>query len=315
MGHESEGVVRREAVACIAAVYRHQQIPPQCLDMIFSVIAHCAVNDFYWEVKVNALGFWSTVMCRQFSHQGMIDGTFPAVTFSKEHKKIITLTDKEIQLRLRKVLNELSLRGCLGVLMTCMQDNDLEVAKKTVAVVEKLLRYLNKYNFIEQYNKTKKATAENGKVPVLDSNYSEFYGNNSSGENGPVVRNNADFSKTTEVTLTQDNGGCGANGDCFPDDTIIESIVQEQDVVLLSNNYRANCNPTCDDVKMGQIDENLFKKYATISPDEFLHFINNTDLVKLIENKSEWLQHTENFSTLLDDVLRSFGHNVDLDCY
>ena len=57
-------------------------------------MAHCAVNDFYWEVKVNSLDFWRNVICRQFCHQGMIDGTFPAVTFSKEHKKIITLTDK-----------------------------------------------------------------------------------------------------------------------------------------------------------------------------------------------------------------------------
>lgn len=57
-------------------------------------MAHCAVNDFYWEVKINALDFWSRVICRQLSHQGMIDGTFPAVTFSKEHKKIITLNEK-----------------------------------------------------------------------------------------------------------------------------------------------------------------------------------------------------------------------------
>jgi BRCA1-associated ATM activator 1 len=309
LAHESEGVVRREAVACIAAVYRYQQIPPQCLDMIFSVIAHCAVNDFYWEVKVNALGFWSTVICRQFTHQGMIDGTFPAVTFSKEHKKIITLTDKEIQLRLRKVLNELSLRGCLGILMACMQDSDLEVVRKVITVVEKLLRYLSKYNFIEEYNKSKNGTTESVIKPVIDSNYSEFFNNNLAEDKNPIVRNNADFSKTTEITMSQDNG------DCCPNDMIIDSIVQEQDLVLLSNNYKANLNLTCEDVKMGKIDENLFKKYATVSTDEFLHFINNTDLAKVIENKSDWLQHCENFSTLLDDVLRSFGHNVDLDCY
>lgn len=94
LGAEGEGVVRREAVACIVAIYNHQQIPPHCLDIIFSVMAHSAVNDFYWEVKVHALDFWSTVICRQATHQGMIDGVFPAVTFSKEHKKIITLTDK-----------------------------------------------------------------------------------------------------------------------------------------------------------------------------------------------------------------------------
>lgn len=239
----------------------------------------------------------------------MIDGTFPAVTFSKEHKKIITLTDKEIQLRLRKVLNELSLRGCLGILMACMQDTDVEVVKKVVTVVEKLLRYLSKYNFMEEYNKSKNGTAERVVKPVIDSNYSEFFNNNLAGAHNPVVRNNADFSKTMEVTISQESN------ECCPDDMIIDSIVKEKDLVLLANYCRDNLNLECKEVKLGQIDENLFKKYATVSADEFLHFINNTNLEKLIENRSEWLQHCENFSTLLDDVLRSFGHNVDLDCY
>jgi BRCA1-associated ATM activator 1 len=239
----------------------------------------------------------------------MIDGTFPAVTFSKEHKKIITLTDKEIQLRLRKVLNELSLRGTLGILIACLQDSDLEVVKKSVTVVEKLLRYLNKYNFMEEYNSSKKGTSENGVKPVMDSNYSEFFNSNLAGGFKPAVRNNADFSKTTEVTISPETV------DCCPDDMIIDSIVQEQDFVLLSNNYKQNCSIDCDHVELGQIDEDLFKKFATVSADEFLNFITSTDLEKLIEKKSEWLQHSENFSTLLDDVLRSFGHNVDLDCY
>lgn len=311
LGGESEGVVRREAVACIAAIYRYQQIPPACLDMIFSVMAHCAVNDFYWEVKVNALNFWRSVICRQFTHQGMIDGTFPAVTFSKEHKKIITLTDKEIQLRLRKVLNELSLRGCLGILVACLQDTDLEVIKKATISVEKLLQYLNKYNFIEEYTKSKNGGSNSGpKKPVLDSNYSEFL-NNLAGDNNPVVRNNADFRKTTEITIEKSS----ENGECCPDDMVIDSIVKSDDISLLSTTYSANMNVKCDNVEMGQIDENLFKKFATVSADEFLTFITKTNLQELIEQKSEWLQHSETFSTLLDDVLLSFGHEMDLDCY
>lgn len=240
----------------------------------------------------------------------MVDGAFPAVTFSKEHKKIITLTDKEIQLRLRKVLNELSLRGCLGIMMACLQDSDLEVVKKSVELVKKLLGYLNKYNFIEEYNSSKKGTTDNGVKPSWDSNYSIFFNNNLAGGFNPAVRNNADFSKTTEVTIAPEPEAV----ECCPDDMIIDSIVQEQDFVLLSNNYKKNLNITCT-VELGEIDENLFKKYATVSADDFLNFITSTDLEKLIENKSEWLQHSENFSTLLDDVLRSFGHNVDLDCY
>ncbi|CRK88217.1 CLUMA_CG001998, isoform A [Clunio marinus] len=309
LGAESEGVVRREAVACITAVYRQHQIQPACLDLIFSVLTHCAVNDFYWQVRVNALGFWRTVICRQFSHQGMIDGTFPAVTFSKEHKKIITLNDKEIHLRLRKVLNELSLRGCLGILISCLQDSDLEVIKVAVAIVDRIMIYLNKYNFVEEYNKSKKPTtvSVDPVKPVIDSNYSEFE-NNLHETKGPVVRNNADFRKKTEVSISKENG------ECCPDDTIIDLIVQSDDILLLTNKCKMNLQVTCE-ISMGKIDENLFKKYATVSPDEFLDFVTKTNFDELIKEKSEWLKHSENFSTLLDDVLRSFGISMDLDCY
>ena len=313
LGNESEGVVRREAVACITAVYKHQQIHTNCLDLIFSVLAHCVVNDFYWEVKVNALSFWSVVICRQFTHQGMIDGTFPAVTFSKEHKKIITLTDKEIHLRLNKVLNELSLRGCLGILVECLQDGDLEVIKKCVTVVQKLMGYLNKYNFVEEYNRNKKAAPiiSTPVKPVIDSNYSEFLNNPAGAQ--PAVRNNADFSKTTEVSISNENGEVSKEEtNC---NSVIESILGEKDFNLLCKTYKTNLNIKCNNLEMGQIDTNLFKKYATVSPDQFIDFISKTDFDVLLERKSEWLQHSENFSTLLDDVLRSFGQNVDLDCY
>lgn len=103
---ESEGVVRREGVALLTAIYEKKKlVPPRdSLDRVFSVMTYCAVNDLYWEVKTNALKFWMEVMCRQFQHQGVIDNTFPSVTFSKEHKKIVQLTQKEILLRLTKVI-------------------------------------------------------------------------------------------------------------------------------------------------------------------------------------------------------------------
>lgn len=319
LGAESEGVVRREAVACICAVYKHQQIPPHCLDLIFSIVAHCAVNDHYWEVKVNALQFWRVVICRQFVHQGMIDGTFPTVTFSKEHKKIITLTDKEIQLRLRKVLNELALRGCLGIIVACLQDSDLEVVRKAVCVMKKFMGYLNKYNFVEEYFKSKNGgstSSHDVKVPVIDSNYADLKGVNLAAANGSIVRNNADFNKTTEVCMEIPPTGNGKEcPDDFPDANVIESIVKDQDINLLSKVYADNLQVDCKHVKLGQIDENLYKKFASVTPDDFLNYVTKVNFDELIANKSEWLLHLETFASLLDDVLLSFGHQLDLDCY
>lgn len=213
-----------------------------------------------------------------------------------------------------KVLNELSLRGCLGILIACLQDSDLEVVKKAIFVVDKMLTRLNKYNFVEVYNKGKKTAAVNigpSKLPVLDSNYSEF-DRNLTGAADPVVRNNADnIMKRTEISVSISN----ENGETCPDEMIIESIVKADDLTLLANTCKSNLNLKCDEVKLGQIDEHLFKKYATVSPDEFISFVTKNDLKCLVDSKSEWLQLSEDFSSLLDDVLRSFGNNMDLDCY
>lgn len=307
IGTESEGVVRREAVACITAIYNHQQIPQQCFDIIFSVLAHCAVNDFYWEVKVNALEFWKCVIYRQFVHQGMIDGAFPAVTFSKEHKKIITLNEREIHLRLRKVLNELSLRGCLGILVSCLQDSDLEVIKKVVSILEQIMGYLNKYNYIDEYKLSDQTgTASTSSKPVIDSNYAEF---KSIHAIDAEVRNSADISKTTEVIMSMENGKIKS---------ILDSIRDTDDMTLLADTYNSNLYLDTKPCDPGLIDENLFKTFAAFTADDFLNFVIDTDLKKIISEKSEWIHHTETFSTLLDDVLRSFGEHdddVELDCY
>lgn len=308
IGTESEGVVRREAVACITAIYNYQQIPQQCFDIIFSVLAHCAVNDFYWEVKVNALEFWKCVISRQFVHQGMINGTFPAVTFSKEHKKIITLNDKEIQLRLRKVLNELALRGCLGVLVSCLEDSDLEVIRKVVSIIDQIMQNLDKYNFTEEYKKTRVTSAASSSVkPVIDSNYAEFKSITSAKDSD--VRNTADISKTTEVIISVENGQVNS---------ILDSIRETDDITLLANTYSTNLHLDTKPCESSLIDENLFKTFAEFTADDFLNFVSNTDLKQIVNEKSEWIHHTETFSTLLDDVLRSFREHdddVELDCY
>ena len=85
------------------------------LSNVFMVMAYAAVSDLHWEVKVNALEFWEKVIERQMSDQGMIDGVFPSVTFSKENRKIVLLTENEIKLRLNKVLGELARIRCLQV--------------------------------------------------------------------------------------------------------------------------------------------------------------------------------------------------------
>lgn len=82
---------------------------------IYKQLFTTATSDLHWEVKVNALSFWDSVIDHETANQGMIDGAFPAVTFSKTSRKIVTLTPPEIQKRLRLVLDELQSIGCLQV--------------------------------------------------------------------------------------------------------------------------------------------------------------------------------------------------------
>lgn len=74
-----------------------------------------AVLDFHWEVKISALKFWKHVIKSHLSDQGVLDGHFPKVTFSKEHRKIVSLNETEIKRRLNKALDELMKQNCLGV--------------------------------------------------------------------------------------------------------------------------------------------------------------------------------------------------------
>uniref|UniRef100_A0A8D8E4B2 BRCA1-associated ATM activator 1 n=1 Tax=Culex pipiens TaxID=7175 RepID=A0A8D8E4B2_CULPI len=321
--NESEGVVRREAVNTIREIYSNHKIQAQCLDAVFSVLAFSAANDLYWEVKLNALVFWKVVMCRQFQHQGMIDGTFPAVTFSKEHKKIITLTNKEILLRLRKVLNELSLRGCLGVLLACLGDDcDLEVVRQTVEIIRRLMCYLNKYNYMEECVNRRVEPASDDRsafVAVIDTNYSE-HKRPSDHQLKSAQRNDADYSSG--------NVPCLINSD-----EIIDSIVNLDDVNLLSITYKHNMSvsssgpePTATTMtpagggchcEASKHHDDLFRKYAEVSPEDFLKQVAATDFDELIAGRESWLRKTESFGSLLDDVLFSYyaAEVNEADCY
>lgn len=282
---------------------------------MFSALVYCACNDLYWEVKVNALRFWRKVMCRQFQHQGMIDGTFPTVTFSKEHKKIVTLNEKEILMRLKRVLHELSIRGCLGVFLECLEDeNDVEVVKETIPIVEILMNYLNKYNYVVE---SVSPTAQNGKqqLPIFDTNYSELRSNVSVAQEKPLDNNHAPEDIIVDepmVPMTDEEA-----------DRIIDSIVDSDDLHLLSEQYRNNMSVRSDDnecdmgdLKPNKIPDNYCAKFAHVTGDVFLEKIQKIELGNLLKKRTEWMEKTESFPSLLEDILFSFGDCVnDSDCY
>lgn len=87
----------------------------EVIDSMLRAMSVAAVFDLHWEVKTNALMFWDHFVKSHLTDQGMLDNSFPNVTFSKEHRKIVALNETEIKKRLNKALDELARQSCLGV--------------------------------------------------------------------------------------------------------------------------------------------------------------------------------------------------------
>lgn len=153
--NEPEGIVRCEAATLISDIYFYQSFQEDNMPSIYKIMSHAVISDLHWEVKYNALLFWEHVINNELKNQGMIDGSFPTVTFSTENKKIVTLTNAEIAKRLNKALNRLSKCGCLGVFtIAIMEDYQFQVSKRAVNIVNILKDLVTKYNVKPESNKT-----------------------------------------------------------------------------------------------------------------------------------------------------------------
>lgn len=284
--NESEGIVRKEAIICVTHMYLKNRLQTSSIKPVFSALAIIGIDDLYWEVKVAALIFWESVINMLFVRQGMIDGTFPSVTFSKEAKKIVTLTETEITTRILKILNELSQIGCLNVILNCLSDDcdcDLEVVKVAVRVVRTLFQKLDKYSFYE------KVLNEDNPLP------STSYVNKMEKLSLPSILHASPNNETSPKQQGKDA------------ESVINEIFALKDSELL-----ANClfKQTISDKKQEE------KTLTVIKPKEFIMQIKKIDLDKVVEIRKNWFHSTESLSTLLDDIiLASKTQNQFAECY
>lgn len=131
-------------------LYCYERIEEERIPEIYQIMATTVTVDLHWEVRIKALKFWEEFIWERLKYQGMIDGSFPEVTFSKEQKKIIVLNANEIRRRLNKVLNELNSNGCLEVLVKVIaNDPDIEVVEAAVQITDKFAKLLQKYKMTD----------------------------------------------------------------------------------------------------------------------------------------------------------------------
>nr|CAD7400462.1 unnamed protein product [Timema poppensis] len=289
-------------------------------DEIYQAMTIAATSDLYWEVKVNVLSFWEKVIEQQMSDQGMIDGVFPNVTFSKENRKIVTLTSEVIKLRLNKALEELARLGCLQALLSGIYDCDLQVVHKAVAITQSLLDLLYKNGVsptnTAAVNPDKKLKITNGCKDICSPSEKTF---NRSISESQVSLFNQEFaenlfsigsppdnmSETPPHSLEQVDDSSTSNSPA----RVIETIVFDSDINLLSKVYHRS---------MSVSNQVPTPSHRSITAKEFLLILGNINLNNLVAERNRWLDYySDNLDSLLDDLISSHrepGQNI-IDCY
>lgn len=249
-----------------------------------------ALSDFHWEVQHSALKFWKMVYQSFLTDQGMLDGVFPPVTFSRQSRKIVTLNESEIQRRLMQTLDELASIGCLTVFVVLIDDEtELDIMDTALTISLELIDILDRYKVPDLLKP----------IPGDPTNIKELTAH---------VKEEKDIFPDPDAMLE------------FPDeqtvDNVIESILNVDDVNLLSNIYERHMslhnNKTETTIKP------KVKLLRFASPYLFVRFVKGTDFRTIIEEKRKWNIGIRNLSSLLDDVLGIYEINGEvnaLDCY
>ncbi|KAI5652104.1 hypothetical protein NE865_00442 [Phthorimaea operculella] len=282
-----EGVVRREACNVLRHIYQNislSKLPPTFKNTLYEHMVSSALSDFHWEVQLSALKFWGRVIQTLLNDQGMLDGTFPQITFSKETRKIVTLNDAEIQKRLLRTLEQLSSIGCLTVLVKLLhEDVDVEIMEVALSFSLDLITVLDKY-----------------KVPEIITKYE-----NEANSVEELYSGVKDEDVDEEMASTSD--------DAKQSDKVIEGILNSDDINLLANIYESHMNITKKEERSLKT-----KLHKQASPYLFVNHVKKTNFKAIIEKKKQWREGIRSLASLLDDVIGVYEINEDvntLDCY
>ncbi|XP_053969942.1 uncharacterized protein LOC128871850 [Anastrepha ludens] len=339
--NESEGIVRKEALRTLTKLNELRKIPSRFRDTFYSTLAYSVVSDLHWEVKVEALNCWKSEIRNMLSDEGMIDGIFPPVTFSKEKRKIVQLNAKEISLRFSKVLNELSQRGCLGVILKCLsEDCDVVVIREAKCLVKKLVDKLDEYDYAStsETDVTKNRSDltnwdNNENVPtspllLSDSNQDSLI------QNSPTLNNVPPISVKIEDNIEVFVSGDAEVVQFLDSDEIIESILDSKDINLLAEAYEKKlqtngeggeyepsaASQLCADNERRIIHPLYYRRFGNVSVKEFFSTIKRTDFEEKICKQDEWFLSDENFTSLLNEILHMIKpekdcEKISADCY
>lgn len=269
--HQGEDMVRREAVNVLAAIYANQRTTPTFQNNLYEVMLSAALDDLNWEVQLAALNFWRGAIQNHLTYRGMLDGKFPAVTFSKEKRKIIVLNDAEIRRQLTAILNHLSNIGCLTVLLECMDETQhIEVISQANCIANEILEMLDNYNFSkigEQIGNVKMETVDESIKHKLEFKEMVLYSAISEEERNMVI----------------------------------ESILSVDQVELITNLYDNNHQTKSEEM---EIDISYNPRRELVDPNTFLEHVRSKDYTSIIKYRKECdAPFVCTLDQLLDEIL------------
>ncbi|KAF6207733.1 hypothetical protein GE061_016181 [Apolygus lucorum] len=286
--NETEGIVRVGAAKCVTELHSRKILCSNNLGVVYDVMSHSARNDLHWEVKVECLEFWRSVLCISVHDQGMTDGSFPEFVYSKEQKKIIKLTPMEISQRLSKTLKMLGDIGCLHVLYDAFyNDPDLAVQKKASNLLKNVIYVIRRWK-VNTYEESKNCRYSDYTPPDGETNLWDF----PSWETMDLIFMNR------------------------ASEDVIEQIVSQTDAELLRGMADVSIEvrktlPHIERVVMSDI--------------EFVRKMRNVNVDKVLEGREEWIcDASQKTTSLLDDILLFMNEDATmkgsldrnaLDCY
>lgn len=286
--------MRKEYCYLIGQIYRKSDLSEKHEALIFPTMAHIACLDLYWEAKIAAIQFWHQAIVREFCQNGVIDGAFPAVTFSKEHRKIVTLTPKVIEQRLNTIFEKLQNHGALGVMLECLNDEcDLKVVEEASVCALRMEKFLQQYDYRK-----------------VESNLANLSLQNARKATAGTAQSSVLFMPPKEKAAEAADG---------MSDDIIESIVTMDDINLLGNTL-TNKEESASQPELGsasQVDMKFFERMRGVDAKEYFRCSAMLDLPSLMKTRGAWLQKNDSFGCLLDDMLFSLqlGDASNADCY
>ncbi|XP_063837828.1 uncharacterized protein LOC135086934 isoform X2 [Ostrinia nubilalis] len=279
--HNPEGMVRMEAINVLTELYVHQRLPKSFIKCLYSKMTISAIDDLHWEVQLSALNFWKQVIQSLLSDRGMIDGKFPAMTFSKEKRKIITLNNAEITRQLTCIMDSLSSIGCLDVLVECLNEEyNTTVMEQAYAISKDIMSILDYYKY---------------EIPSITDFSSSAM---------------SDQLQNFELNIASDPMGFDSdmmsfdNSDIVDRNVIIDKITSTSDAELIGemfDNYISIKNDDCIE------DSPTQSKRKTITPYDFISNFKQTDYLSKLKNKENW--NLSNLDTLLDEIFNLEDEN------